>query len=202
MILGIKISGTAGQGVVLIGEILAYCAVLEGKEGAAIGSYGAAVRGGTASVDVSISDNFIPAPFVKIPDYLILLSQAGYETLVARGLGFGISETPVAEEKPRRYIFFDPDTVKTDEIPGIAALFGRDFVRQIPIPAQAIALDKLKTRLSANMVMLGAFCGFTGIVSQKSGRQAIKEKIKKYTEINLQGFILGYELGERMKGEK
>ncbi|MEO0084078.1 MAG: 2-oxoacid:acceptor oxidoreductase family protein, partial [candidate division WOR-3 bacterium] len=42
----IKIAGFGGQGVILAGELLAYAAVIEGKEGSAIGSYGSAARGG------------------------------------------------------------------------------------------------------------------------------------------------------------
>ncbi|EJX02497.1 2-oxoglutarate oxidoreductase, gamma subunit, partial [gut metagenome] len=52
----IIISGFGGQGVLSMGKILAYAALMEGKEVTWMPAYGPEQRGGTANVTVIISD--------------------------------------------------------------------------------------------------------------------------------------------------
>ena len=50
------VAGFGGQGVLLIGQMLAYAAMYEGKEATWMPSYGPEMRGGTANCTVCISD--------------------------------------------------------------------------------------------------------------------------------------------------
>ena len=71
----IIISGFGGQGVLSMGKILAYAALMEGKEVTWMPAYGPEQRGGTANVTVIISDEPISSPILSSYDTAILLNQ-------------------------------------------------------------------------------------------------------------------------------
>lgn len=71
----IIISGFGGQGVLSMGKILAYAALMEGKEVTWMPAYGPEQRGGTANVTVIISDSTISSPILSAYDSAILLNQ-------------------------------------------------------------------------------------------------------------------------------
>ena len=64
----IIISGFGGQGVLSMGKILAYGALMEGKEVTWMPAYGPEQRGGTANVTVIISDEPISSPILSTYD--------------------------------------------------------------------------------------------------------------------------------------
>uniref|UniRef100_A0A7C6EAY3 Pyruvate ferredoxin oxidoreductase n=1 Tax=candidate division WOR-3 bacterium TaxID=2052148 RepID=A0A7C6EAY3_UNCW3 len=170
--LQIKLTGTGGQGIIVAGEVLAYAAVLAGKEGSARSSYGSAARGGITTAEVIVAEKFIPAPFVEDPDYIIALSQAGYDCF---------------KQFAKPIFVIDSSTVKPDSA----------IVNQLKIPATQIAEQELKSTLCANMIMLGFFAGYTGIIKKEHFLNAIKHQIsEKYLAINLKAFEIGYEKGK------
>lgn len=71
----IIISGFGGQGVLSMGKILAYAALMEGKEVTWMPAYGPEQRGGTANVTVIISSASISSPILSRYDTAILLNQ-------------------------------------------------------------------------------------------------------------------------------
>ena len=71
----IIISGFGGQGVLSMGKILSYAALMEGKEVTWMPAYGPEQRGGTANVTVIISDEPISSPILSSYDTAILLNQ-------------------------------------------------------------------------------------------------------------------------------
>ena len=68
----IIIAGFGGQGVLFAGQLLAYAGMKAGKQVTWIPSYGPAMRGGTASCTVIISDDVIGTPLVAQPDAAIV----------------------------------------------------------------------------------------------------------------------------------
>ena len=71
----ILISGFGGQGVLSMGKILAYAALMEGKEVTWMPAYGPEQRGGTANVTVIVSDEKISSPILSTYDTCIVLNQ-------------------------------------------------------------------------------------------------------------------------------
>ena len=71
----IIIAGFGGQGVLSMGKILAYCAIMQDMEVTWMPSYGPEMRGGTANVCVIISDKKISSPIVTKYDTAIILNQ-------------------------------------------------------------------------------------------------------------------------------
>ena len=71
----IIIAGFGGQGVLSMGKILAYAALVEGKEVTWMPSYGPEQRGGTANVTVIVSDERISSPILSAYDTAVILNQ-------------------------------------------------------------------------------------------------------------------------------
>ena len=96
----ISISGFGGQGVLSMGKILAYSALMEGKEVSWMPAYGPEQRGGTANVTVIVSDERISSPIVSKYDTAIILNQPSLEkfeqsvkpggTLIYDGYGISV----------------------------------------------------------------------------------------------------------------
>lgn len=169
----VKLTGSGGQGVIIAGEILAFAAVLDGKEGSAISSYGSAARGGMTTSEVIIDDKFIAAPFAEKPDYIIALSQSSYNEIIKLQLA---SSLPT-------YIIDSSIIVPNADLPN-----------QLQIPATEIAEQDLKSIISANMVILGFFAGYTKIIKKESFISAIRKQVsEKYVDINIKAFEIGYE---------
>jgi len=75
----IIISGAGGQGIMLLGKVLAEAAMRENKSVTWLPAYGAEVRGGTAYCMVIISDAEIGSPFIDIADTLIIMNAPSLE---------------------------------------------------------------------------------------------------------------------------
>ena len=63
----IVIAGFGGQGIILVGKLLAQTAMKAGMEVTYMPSYGAEVRGGTANCMVIVADRPIACPVVSAP---------------------------------------------------------------------------------------------------------------------------------------
>ncbi len=180
MIVSVRVAGSGGQGAVLSGIILANAAVLyedrhatqkDRKFAIQTQSYGPEVRGTVSRSDVKISDQQITYPYVRIPDYFIVLSEHAYAQH-AQEIG-----------------------------PGTIVLLDRDLVKSRPqtefheVPAHAIA-EELGKSVVANIVMLGTWCGMTGIVSWEALEKAILEAVPRGSEaLNMEAMQRGYEIG-------
>lgn len=75
MIERIIIAGSGGQGVMLLGKIIAQACVREDKFVTWLPSYGPEVRGGTSHCMVVVSDKEIGSPYVVQADALIVMNR-------------------------------------------------------------------------------------------------------------------------------
>ena len=65
------------------------------------------------------------------------------------------------------------------------------------IPATRISETALKSRIYANVIMLGALTKITGVVGEEAVKKAIVDSVSKETkERNLEGFGKGFGLVE------
>jgi 2-oxoglutarate ferredoxin oxidoreductase subunit gamma len=100
------IAGFGGQGVLSMGKILAYGALMEGHEVTWMPAYGPEQRGGTANVTVIISDESISSPILSTFDTAIILNQPSLDrfqdairpggTLIYDG--YGIMQPPTRKD--------------------------------------------------------------------------------------------------------
>jgi len=129
----ILIAGFGGQGIMLMGQLIAYGAIYEGFEVSFFPSYGPEMRGGTANCTVVVSDERIGSPIRNRFTVLMAMNQASldkFETRVKPNGVVAYNETLIC----------DPPT-RTD-------------IHPIPIPANQIA-DDLGNPQVANMVAIG-----------------------------------------------
>jgi len=169
----VRICGLGGQGVVLAGQILGRAAVYDEKKVAQTQSYGAEARGSAAKSEVIISDNSIGFPLVRQCDILVAMSQCALDKYVK-------------DLKENAALLVDKDLVKN--IPKAKAQIHR-------LPATQVAETQLKSKMYANVVMLGALTKITKIISKTSMKKAIKTSVKANTEKdNLQAFEIGFNL--------
>ena len=172
----IIIAGFGGQGVMLMGRLLAYAGMIEGKKVAWMPSYGPEMRGGTANCTVLISTEEIGSPIVSHPKTLIAMNQPSLDKF----------EPSVSEDG----LIFLNDSLIEREVK-------RNDVNVIRIPADNIA-DKLGNSRAANMVVLGAYVKKSGIVKMdtifKALEKALAGRNKKLLELNKEALKQGAEL--------
>jgi 2-oxoglutarate ferredoxin oxidoreductase subunit gamma len=75
----IVFSGFGGQGVMFVGQLLAYAAMDVGLHVTWIPSYGPEMRGGTAHCFVVISDKPIGSPLVKHPKVAMVFNSPSFD---------------------------------------------------------------------------------------------------------------------------
>jgi len=82
-------------------------------------------------------------------------------------------------------------------------LVDESMVREVPkikarvftVPATKMAENKLKSKICANIIMLGALIKATGIVSRQAAEKAITQSVPDEAQkLNIQGFRIGLEL--------
>jgi 2-oxoglutarate ferredoxin oxidoreductase subunit gamma len=169
-------AGYGGQGILLIGNLLACAAILENKNATYFPAYGPEKRGGAASCTVIVSGEEIGSPVMGRPDSMLLFNQLAmdkYFERIASG-GLCIYNSCLIEDVPQ---------LRTD-------------IRKIAIPANALAVELGNARL-VNMVMLGAYAAQTGIIAMdtlKAGLDAIlPERNKGFIPGNIMALDCGAE---------
>ena len=104
MVEEILIAGFGGQGVMLMGHLLAYGAIYEGLEVTFFPSYGPEMRGGTANCTVVISDQRIGSPIRNTFTAFMAMNQASlvkFEDRVNAGGVLAYNETLI-DTPPKR----------------------------------------------------------------------------------------------------
>jgi 2-oxoglutarate ferredoxin oxidoreductase subunit gamma len=169
----LTIAGVGGQGSILAGVILGSAAVTyDNKYATQTQAYSSELRGGFAAAWVIVSNAPIEFPRVTHPDILVAQAQDSINRFAE-------------VVKPDGILIVDSDMVQ--EIPP-------NIKQKYTIPATSIARNQVKAAVTANMVMLGALCKVTQVVSRTALEQAIKKAVPKGKEqVNLEAFKLGYE---------
>jgi 2-oxoglutarate ferredoxin oxidoreductase subunit gamma len=145
MIERIIIAGSGGQGVMLLGKVLAQTAMLEGKQVTWFPAYGPEVRGGASHCMVTISDQEIGSPYITAADTLIILNHPSLEKFKDKIRDKGL-------------LILNSSLAKADPQAGIQVL-------QFPFTDIAVKLGNIKV---ANMVALGCFAAAKGIIKAKN----------------------------------
>ena len=172
----IILAGFGGQGVLLIGKMLAYAAMKMGREVTWMPAYGPEMRGGTCNCTVVLSDRPIGSPISKSPHGLIALNLPSLDKFedAVRPDGVVVVNTALINRLPHR----------TDLI-------------VVPVACNEVA-QEAGTAKAANMVALGAFLGASRLVDPELVKGALEETFAarpKLVPINLVALTKGYEIG-------
>lgn len=166
-------AGFGGQGVLMTGMILAYCAMKSGQNFTWYPSYGSEMRGGTANCNIKISETEIASPYAKYPDLVISMNDVAidkFEKQIKKGGMLLVNSTLLSPER----IF-------------------REDIKVIRVPATEIA-NELNNPRGANIVMLGRWCRETGLFEKNFMQETIDEYFEKKGKKN-PGNKLCFEAG-------
>jgi len=174
----VMFAGFGGQGIMLIGQMLAYAGMNEGKNVVWLPSYGPEMRGGTAYCTVVVSDRAIGSPIIDRPSSIAVLNRPSldkFDSKVKSG-GLLIINTSLIDVSSQR-----------------------EDVTRLHVPANEIALE-CGTGKAANMAVLGAFVGFSGAVSFDSLLPLVRRQFEKkpqFIDVNINVLKRGLELGQQ-----
>lgn len=171
----ILIAGAGGQGIMLLGKIIAEAAMREDKFVTWFPSYGAEVRGGAAYCMVVVSDDEIGSPYVNKADTIIAMNRPSLDKFAGRLTNNGVlivNSSLAGQTEGRKKNFF-----------------------RFPFSDIAVKLGNIRV---ANMVALGVFIARKNIISAQTVIKTIKEIApsdkKALVEINLKALKEGLNL--------
>jgi len=174
----IRLSGSGGQGLILMGIILAEAiGIYDGKFVAQTQSYGPEARGGSSKAEVVVSDQEIDYPKALRLDLLLAMNQKSCDDYYM-------------DLKPTGVLLVDSTFVNQIPIP-----------RAYQIPFTRIARDRFKKEMVANIIALGAISWLTPIVSVKAIEAAVLARVPRGTE-NLNRNALRAGMSAAKKVEK
>jgi 2-oxoglutarate ferredoxin oxidoreductase subunit gamma len=174
------LAGFGGQGVLLIGKMLALAGMSEGKQVSWMPSYGPEMRGGTANCTVVISDRPVGSPVIRSPRGVVALNLPSLDKF-----------EPAL--RPGGVLVTNTSLITRDA--------SRDDVMIIRVAANEVA-NELGNPRGANMVALGAYVGASEAVSMEEVEQVVRNsfaKKPKLIDVNLEALHKGFEIGKQAR---
>ncbi|MCX8117666.1 MAG: 2-oxoacid:acceptor oxidoreductase family protein [Desulfobacterota bacterium] len=170
------VAGFGGQGVLAIGNLIAYAAMREGRHVTYLPTYGVEMRGGTANCTVVISSREIGSPIVQRPHAVISMNLP---SLLKYGL----------RVLPNGLLMVNSSLVDLKEVT-------RTDVDLLAVPVNDIANQNGFTKM-ANMIALGAFLAKTGLVKMSSVFESLEkvfdERYHSLIPANIKAIQIGAE---------
>jgi len=167
-------AGHGGQGIILMGKMIAYSGMQTGYQVTWIPSYGAEVRGGTAHSMVKIrSEGTIANPIVAEPTIAVIMNKPSLVRFAK-------------SVKPGGLLIVDSSEIK--EMPKLKG------VTIVTMPFTAIA-ERLKEKRAANMVALGALLKIKHFFPMKELVQCLELAFPgklELIELNIKALNEGY----------
>ncbi|MDO5062304.1 MAG: 2-oxoacid:acceptor oxidoreductase family protein [Peptostreptococcaceae bacterium] len=174
----IRLSGSGGQGVILIGVVIAEAGIDLGKNAIQSQSYGPEARGGASKAEVVISDEEIYFTKVLKPNVFLALTQDSYDKYNKEVIDGGICIVD--------------HMVKTGDEAKNRTIYS--------LPIIDTAMDVLGKTMVTNIVALGALSQVLEGLTEDALKTAMLHRIPKGTEeLNLQAFAEGVKLMEQYK---
>jgi len=169
----IMLSGTGGQGILVMGQLLAQAALIEGLNVVWFPSYGPETRGGTSDCSVILSSEQIGSPVICNPDVVVAMHQIALDKYLPSLKREGLLVVNSSLAKPPA---------------------GHAGCRIMTVPASDMAFELGDGRV-ANVVALGALLSASGVVRAESVRRAldgiIPERHRKLLPLNLEALEKG-----------
>ena len=169
MTLQIRIAGFGGQGVMVLGQMLAWCATNDGLNAIFVPTYGPETRGGTANCMVTISDELIYSPVFINANYFIAFNEPSFNKFKDKVSKDGkvIYNSTLIQNVPKKDNY-------------------------IPIRATELAME-LGSPRSVNMVLLGELLRQTNLFSEDTVKKALLHYLgakKDMIDLNLKALHL------------
>lgn len=173
-------AGFGGQGIMTIGQIIAYAGMIQGFDTAWIPSYGPESRGGTANCNVVVSDESIGSPHTHHPNGVIVMNAPSFdkfEPMMQPGGALIINRNLVPQKSQR------------------------DDLSVFYVPTADIALEVGHPVLAA-VVGLGAFVAARGVVTDENMEKGIDWALPSHRKDMLAMNLKAYYEGKKAVEEK
>ena len=172
----IIIAGFGGQGVLSMGKIMAYSAVMQDMEVSWMPAYGPEMRGGTANVTVIISTEKISSPVVRYFDTAIILNQQSLDKF----------ESSV---KPDGILIYDSNGITRHPVRTDISIYC------IKATEEAAKMNNPKV---FNMIILGGFLKVKPVIKPENVIEGLKKSLpERYHNLipaNEQALLRGKEI--------
>ena len=146
------IAGFGGQGVMLMGQLLAYSSMLEEKNVSWLPSYGPEMRGWTANCMVIVSETQVASPLITAPSALVAMNLP--------------SLTKFADSVKEGGVIIYNSSLIDEE-------YKRDGVKVIALPFNDLASELGNARV-ANIIALGSLLAATDVCNKESVMDSLK----------------------------
>ena len=171
-------TGIGGQGIQLVGEVLARAAGHDGRYAQLFQSYGGLMRGGNTEATVVIDDWPVTAPPVLARTWSALAMHPAHWPVVRERLG------------PDGVVVANSSVLTNDDLAGVATPV-------VSVPATELAVE-VGDIVLASMVALGALVEVTGLVSSAALAAGLDDALPSYRrdkrELNLEALRVGAQL--------
>jgi len=167
-----RLGGSGGQGVILMGVILAVAAARDHRHVVQTQSYGPEARGGYSRADVIIANEQIDYPQLQGADLLVTLSDQAAKHYIG-----GLRRTGA--------FLYDSDEVSPPTV----------LAETYAVPLIRLAQEITGRSQSANILTLGAIVALTELVTRPSLERAVAEMVPKASlDLNLRAMEAGLAL--------
>ena len=169
--LRVRVAGFGGQGVLLLGEVLAEAGLDAGLEVSWLPSYGPEMRSGTSNCHVRLSRHVIDSPLVTNPNVLVAMNEPSLRKFY--------KSVP-----PGGWILYNGETYPGD--------CEQKDVHVLACPFTQVANDLGDSR-ACNMVMLGALLEISGVLHDENIDAALRRMVKspRWMELNKRALARG-----------
>ena len=169
----IKVAGFGGQGVLMLGEVIAEAGLAAGLEVSWLPSYGPEMRSGTSNCHVRLSTHAIDSPLIAIPNVLIALNEPSLRKFIHN-------------VEPGGWVLYNSTVIPED--------CRREDVRYLPVHFSKVA-DELGDMRVGNIVTLGALMEAAGVVDDAEVDAALVHHVKsaRWLELDRRALLAGRE---------
>lgn len=181
--LKIIISGSGGQGIMLLGKLIASLAAKNGKHATWIPSYGAEMRGGSAYCFVKVSDTPIASPIIEKPDMGIIFNTLAFERFKK-------------DLKSCKVLIINSNFIKGAGLPA--------SVKRIDLPLNTMATECGNIKV-ANIIALGILSALKlDFVSYRDALNTLNSTFlnKEILEKNIKAFHAGIDYFESISRQR
>ncbi len=174
MIERVILSGMGGQGIISLGNLIGYSAMMDKKNVSIVPSYGAEMRGGISNCFVAISDLDIGSPVFSCSDSAIFFYQKAVDKYADNVIKDGI-------------IIYNEDMVSEK--------IKRDDLKIIGVPANTEAKNIGNIKI-VNILLAGIWCKNKNIIKYDTMLESIEKmfagKSGQIIDLNKKAFDFGY----------
>ena len=172
-------AGFGGQGVMMLGQLVAYAGMYEGRNVSWIPSYGPEMRGGTANCSTVVSEEPVGSPVISKCDVCVVMNHPSLDKF---------KDAP----RPGGVLVYDSDLVDYPD--------HREDITVIPVPADSLARECGSSKV-ANIILLGVVVAASGIVSREAAKRVVEDKLGKkkpqFLPMNIKALEVGFSIADK-----